>query len=186
MVFDPIKEPWPPSYDAEERKEAIKKLATSGITEKGFYTSTSKGGTLCQGDVIEFSAELPVLDESGEPALDAQFQYWLVTGNTCDLDREIKDAAWTQLVPVIEQTSVPDEVLAALQRYRLSRRFHLPRWQGAPDGAIYVADFLRPVALHKAAIDKVKVAARMSSPAWILLHSCFVRFLARDDRRFVE
>jgi hypothetical protein len=42
------------------------------------------------------------------------------------------------------------------------------------------------VPLHRAALrgDDTHVVARMSRLGWVLLHSCLVRFLARDDGRF--
>lgn len=182
---------WPPVYDADALKGYIAKLAASDADlHKVFYaSSTESGGASCQGDIVERQLGIPGIDEQGEPTLDGTSRYWLVIGNTCDFDRPVDEAAWTQVVPIDElslddplaQQSLPDA-----RSYRYARHFFLPAWTGASPNTLYSANFLRPVAVHKAGIGAFKVVARMDRPAWILLHSCLVRFLARDDGRFDE
>ena len=119
--------------------------------------------------------------------LEPDFQHWLVVGNTCDFDREVSEVRYTQLVPIWELgdlKGVPAAELAAFTRYQYARRFFVPPWPGASRVLRY-ADFLTPIGVEKDAVtDHAKIVARLSLEGWILLHSCLVRFLCRDDGRF--
>lgn len=179
-------ERWPPVYDAEGLKAYISKLAsTEADLHKVFYApSKTDGGAYCQGDVLELEMGIPCIDESG-PLIDGTSRYWLVVGNTCDFHRE--DAGWTQVVPV-DQLSLSDpevkQTLPAARAYSYARHFFLPAWPGAPEGVLLSANFLRVVSVSKVGITRFQVVARMTRGSWALLHSCLVRFLARDDGRF--
>lgn len=180
-------ERWPPIYDADDLAATIAKVAGKHASSSLYATSVA-GPPVCQGDVVELPAGLPVLDEAGEPlVLGPPFVFWLVIGNTCDYARSRDEAAWTQVVPVYELQpldQVQPEVLAAFSSYQYSRRFFLPPWPGAASSLRY-ADFLTPVGVDKVAMTaKARVVARLTREGWILLHSCLVRFLCRDDGRF--
>lgn len=178
---------WPPVYDADELKQVIRDLASSNDISKSFYSRRSSGKPF-QGDIIELNTSLPMIWSDGQPAVHGTFQYWLVIGNTCDLHRNHEDVEFTQIVPIISIDSVlvnerydQNDFLT----YAYSRRFYLPSWESELDSSFSFADFLRPVTVHKnAIIDHASIKATMNQHSWLLLHSCLVRFLARDDGRF--
>lgn len=180
-------ERWPPVYDPDDLQNTIRKIAEArdDLTTV-FYGSISEGGPVCQGDVLEFTSPVPLIDETGAAVADGEVDYWLVIGNTCDFSRPVEDIPWTQVVPIEEiSKGLTPEYRKDLQSYRLSRLFFVPPWPGSE--RVLVADFLRPVTMHKRVPGSAAhVVARMSFDAWILLHSCLVRFLARDDGRFDE
>ncbi len=128
---------------------------------------------------------LPFIDEAGEPsANNVESEFWLVIGNTCDFDRDIGTLPWTQVVPVDDRTPSPDQ-LAAFKKYKASRVFYLPAWDRALGGRHFAADLASIATAHKKALlEHASVVARMSRKGWVLLHSCLVRFLCRDDGRF--
>jgi hypothetical protein len=178
-------ERWPPVYDAEQLARQIEELAGRGDLHKAVYdVDLARGGPVCQGDVVSLDTDLPVVDELGRAATRGDFRYWLVIGNTCDFHRS--DVLWSQVVPVV--LVPPSEMMGpkfeGVRTYGGSRTFHLPPWLGS-DGSHGVANLLTPVAIDKRCLGEVaKVEARLSEIGWVLLHSCLVRFLARDDGRF--
>jgi len=180
-------ERWPPIYDADDLQRAIRELVGKSRRRSFFYSSLTEGGRVCQGDVLELTSAVPLIDETGAAVALGEVDYWLVIGNTCDFNRPLEDVSWTQVVPVDEITQgLTPQHQEDLENYRLIRRFFVPPWSASSE-RVLVADFLRPVAMHKAVAGKVaRVAARMSFEAWILLHSCLVRFLGRDDGRLDE
>ena len=182
-------ERWPPVYDADELAACIAHAAGhaggAGLWEP---PRRDLDPAICQGDVLQLHRGLPLLDEGLEATvLDPEFDHWLVIGNTCDFAREPRDTPWTQLVPVHEFGDLSETepgLLADLVGYRLSRRFYMPPWPGAT-ARLRFADLLTPVAALKADVPRcARVVARMNFSGWILLHSCLVRFLCRDDGRF--
>lgn len=189
-MFDPETERWPPTYDANELAEQIKALAGTAGIESDFYAGAPVGSgaiaspAWCQGDVLWLDSNVPVLNESGRPATIESDSVWLLIGNTCDIDRSIEKVAWTQLMPMVDLgigEEISAEELQALRSYTQFRRFYLPPWEVG--GNHHVADLLRPVALHKAGLSSARRLARLSVRSWVLLHSCLVRFFARDDGR---
>jgi hypothetical protein len=185
----PYIERWPPVYDAEDLADSIRDLVESGRLEQRFYRSQARlPQGVCQGDIIELVGGVPLIAEDGEPAVHDDVRYWMVTGNTCDIARSLETVPWSQLVPLVEVGSDRDltpHELSDLRGYRYSRRFYLPPWSAEVKGLHHVADFLRPVAIHKTALNDVaEVRAGLEIYSWLLLHSCLVRFLARDDGRF--
>ena len=178
---------WPPVYDADELATTIQDLVTSGKLNACFFRSQASLEGICQGDVIELHAGVPLLAEDGQPAVHDDVRYWMVIGNTCDFYRPLEEVAWSQLVPLVDLGSdrdLSDGELATLRGYRYTRRFYVPPWSDAVKGRHHVADFLRPVAVHKKALTDTTVMAGLDLYAWLLFHSCLVRFLARDDGRF--
>lgn len=179
-------ERWPPIYDASDLEATIRDLSDTGEIGQHFFSSTP-AGRICQGDVIRLPTSVPLIHEDGQPAISGESTYWMVIGNTCDIDRDVVSVAWSQIVPLDEfpAADLADEELATLRRYRYSRRFYVPPWAIHVNGRHFVADFLRPVTIHKNALFNVAhVETKLSYLGWILLHSCLVRFLARDDGRF--
>ena len=179
-------ERWPPIYDANDLENTIRELTQSHQLAKRFFV-TEPHQYICQGDIIELNSPVPLLHEDGQPAIVDESRYWMIIGNTCDIARDVADVAWSQLVPLVDFTSsILTEVdMAALTRYQYSRHFYIPPWSEEVEDKHFIADFLRPVAIHKNALFNVAVVKiKLSYHAWILLHSCLVRFLARDDGRF--
>lgn len=189
-MFDPTTERWPPTYDAEELAQQILALAGSEAIAEDFYVkpkSTAADADVppwCQGDVIHLDCDVPLIDEDGEPGAVESDAKWLLIGNTCDTTRDIATVRYTQLVPLVDLGSSVDigkNELSSLRRYNQFRSFYVPPWTST--GHHFAADFLRPVALDRAALGGAKRLARLSFRSWILLHSCLVRFFARDDGR---
>lgn len=178
---------WPPIYDADGLKAVILELAKAEDIEARFWDLRARED-VCQGDVIQLAAPLPHLDETGAAfATEEDFAHWLVIGNTCDFVRSLDDVAWTQLVPLIDLgDALSDHDVENLRSYQAARKFYVPPWPGAqPRHHHHLADFTRPVPIHKEAfVEHARVVARVDYPAWVLLHSCLVRFLCRDDGRF--
>ncbi len=181
---------WPPVYDFGELAEYIQILARADDLAATFWSLAElrdeRLPAMCQGDVVELVAGAPVLGEDGQPGVLEDVEHWLVIGNTCDLDRPIDKVPWTQLVPLVDLGSAEEldaSRLSQLMRYDAYRGFYVPPWPGGDDHH-RLADFLRPVALHRGAVGTLaKSVARMREHSWVLLHSCLVRFLAQDDGR---
>ncbi|WP_431687111.1 hypothetical protein [Hahella sp. NBU794] len=177
---------WPPIYDSTDLEDAIKQLSSSADVEKNFYI---KGGSpdvgFCQGDIIRLGSGVPVIWEDGKPAVQSSSEYWLIIGNTCDISRPVETLEWSQLAPIVKiNKQVSQENLDSFLKYQYSRRFYLPPWKQECANELYFADFVRPVTIHKTALFKTTIESQMSRFSWLLLHSCLVRFLARDDGRF--
>lgn len=177
---------WPPVYDAEDLAGVIEGLAQRPDLDAIFFEpDLSRAGPFCQGDVLAFQSGVPVIDRDGAANQIDTFEFWLAIGNTCDFARANEVVRWTQVVPLVDLRSASDAQRIAFRAYRPSRQFYVPPWPGLARDRAFAADFLRPIALHKASIgSSVHVVARMSREAWILLHGCLIRFLARDDGRF--
>ena len=179
-------ERWPTIYDFDELARAIQQLVRSEDFSARFYEPGRPRQDFCQGDVVTFRAEFPYLDEDGTPAAEESIDHWVILGNTCDLDREVGEVPWAQLIPVWDVASVdelgPGEV-ARFTSYRGYRQFYLPPWAEAVAQRHHVADFTRPVTIRRQGLSKATVVARLKFEGWVLFHCCLVRFLARDDRR---
>ena len=181
-----VTEIWPPAYDADELKEVISKLINSDKIEEEFY-GEKVGGVPFQGDIIKLDSDLPLIWEDCKPATNGNFILWLVIGNTCDIYRPLADVSVTQIIPIVSipKSDVDQSKLNSFKSYAYSRRFYLPQWDDELSEVIHFADFLRPVTIHKNALSNcVNIEATLKLHSWLLLNSCMVRFLARDDRRF--
>lgn len=179
---------WEPVYDAESLTKEIARLATAVQDQSyPFYQLTINGPSFCQGDIVELNVDVPCIDEDGEPAaLTPPSPFWMLVGNTCDHAREIAHVPWTQAVPLETRarTGTPAALLREMLEYKHARRFHVPTWpNGGDSAAIFSADFLRMVPVHRNALKAGMLRARLTKEAWYLLHACLIRFLARDDGR---
>jgi hypothetical protein len=176
---------WPPIYDAHQLASTIEDLLRDGRLAKRFFGARVEPSGVYQGDIVALSSEVPILDRDGAPAVaEMAVEYWLVTGNTCDFSRPTSEVRFTQLAPLVDV--IPQgQQWDALRSYQTSRRFYVPPWPNLDQGLHHVADFTQQVAVDKDAFgEAIKVVATMSFEAWVLLHSCLVRFLCRDDGRF--
>ena len=180
-------ERWPPVYDAEELAMQIRELAGSDYLESKFYVN-NPDCILCQGDIFGLAGPIPVIDEDGEAVAIDDVEYWMAIGNTCDFARSLDTVKWTQMVPVLDlgdASELSSDDLRKLRSFQPYRSFYVPYWKPEMQGRVLCADFTRPVAVHKQAVQNVaKLEARLSQKAWLLFHSCLIRFLARDDGRY--
>jgi len=173
---------WPPVYDADGLTRQIDRAALDLRSLQFFDLVLRDDPKLCCGDVLQLDCPVPAINADGEPVVSDGSGFWLTVGNTCDFDRGVTDVTWTQIVPLV-QVDAASERVSELLEYKAYRRFYVPPWPSHEHR--YLADFLRPVALHRDAIGaKATVVARMTEHAWVLLHSCLIRFFARDDGRF--
>lgn len=182
-------ERWPPVYDAEDLARHIKELVSSDRLEDEFYDNRRSGlPDICQGDVISLPSRLPLINARGTAVATDPVATWMVIGNTCDFVRDLDTCRYTQVVPLVDlgdDTTVSEEARKDLRSYRAFRTFYVPAWMPYVHGRYFIADFTRPVTVHKTALSTAaRVEARLSPRAWILLNSCIVRFLARDDGRW--
>lgn len=177
-------ERWPPVYDAEELSSTIDTLAAQGAG-RWMYSSSRAGPDYCQGDVLEFHSPFPYINETGQAVKRGPFSLWLLIGNTCDLSRDISDLRWTSLIPILrsKSTDVKPEYLTSLKKYRTSRTFFVPSWFTSNSDEFYYAPLPQVVTVHRQSLESAKVLARLNFRGWLLLHSCVVRYLARDDGR---
>jgi hypothetical protein len=180
-------ERWPPVYDADDLKAAIRQFAVSASSASLFFMNPNDGGSFCQGDVLAFPCEVPEIDEDGQVVVETAVSHLLLLGNTCDVQGPAQ-APYTQAVPLAPLADTTDsKELLKYREYKPSRCFYVPRWSADCPSLGYLADLTRPITLRRGAIDgHGKVVARMSQAGWILLHAALVRFLARDDGRFDE
>lgn len=177
-------ERWPPSYDANDLKETISKLLSTDEIENQFYTAVSNK-EYYQGDIIKFRSGAPLITADGTCGVYGEMNYWLVTGNTCDISRDISYVQWTQVIPILEVPLVDESKQKDFLKYKPTRVFYLPSWNSGVKDKTLMADFLMPVTIHKKAIfEHATVVARLDFHSWLLLNSCLVRFQARDDGRF--
>lgn len=187
-MVEPFQERWPPVYDAEELQDTIHRLIRGDHLAERFYRPAAVTYTICQGDIISLQSGVPLIAADGKPAIHGDASHWMVIGNTCDIERDLQDVMWTQLVPLVDlgtHVDVSEQELSDLRGYRPTRTFYVPPWSEETGDRHHIADFLRPVAIHKTALREVAtVEASLEWHSWLLLHSCLVRFLARDDGRF--
>jgi hypothetical protein len=179
---------WPSIYDSEGLAKSIRQIVDSGpeFDARFYQIGAFTGGFACQGDVVELRSGVPVIDADGNSVVtDAEFEHWLIVGNTCDMDRV--DEPHSVIAPLIRvDTPITPEDLKLYRRYEYYKQFYVPPWPNGPDEKHRFADFMQLVTIEKAAFreDCARVVARLQFPAWALLHACIVRYLARDDGRF--
>lgn len=166
-----LEERWPPIYDAEDLAREISRLSGRDDLIDRFYEWCEDRSTLdpqdvCQGDVVELHAEVPViLADGGTASLVHRESIWLVIGNTCDFARDITQVRWTQIVPIVDlggsELSPPHK--DALRKYSQSRVFYVPPWSTTVADRFHAADLLRPVAIDKRALlgGPARVRARI-------------------------
>jgi hypothetical protein len=181
-------ERWPPTYDAEQLANQIDRLGKDLYLPQRFYAVDGGGGPVCQGDVVQLSADMPVLDEEGNAVTIQSYDLWLVAGNTCDFERSLESVRWSQIVPVspVSDAVIGGREFQAARDYSSYRSFYLPPWPNR-QGVHGVADLTLIATVDKRCLTgKAKVEARLGHEAWVLLHSCLIRFMARGDGRFDE
>lgn len=181
---------WPPIYDFEELGQQIKELINDGSIFHRFYTSKISEPELCQGDIVTLKNDPVYIDKDGDIAvIDEEFDYWLIIGNTCDLARDLSiDSSLrfphlTHISPLIQiPHDIPSQILANLKKYKLFKKVFIPKWGNEVND--YYLDLTIIVSIEKQClVNHSSTAARLNFKTWLLLHSCLVRYLARDDGR---
>jgi hypothetical protein len=181
-------ERWPPIYDAEQLAGQIKGLTAQDALFDNFFAETPKDVPWCQGDVVRLPPMVPYIDDKGPAVLEGDdLSAWLLLSNTCDLCRPLNTVEWAQAVPIRllgSDSDITQNELQALRRYQYARQFYVPDWSAASPRRHQVAELTMPVTVAREALNTATRLARLSLTSWVLLHSCLVRFLARDDGRF--
>ena len=179
---------WPPVYDFDTLALQIKDLISNqGIFQSFYSDDSSPELMLCQGDVVQFCSPFPVVDSDGDiSTLEEGYSQWLIVGNTCDLDRDIKTLDFTHISPLVElDDTVPSTIISGLKSYNSYKKFYLPSWNDSKHPG-YILDFTKMCSVHKSFLfnqKQVFLSARMSYLSWLLFNSCIVRYFARDDGR---
>lgn len=178
---------WPAAYDDVELAENIRRLVESDRLWSEFWLAPAIHSDVCQGDVFELGARRPFLTADAMPAADSEScQFWMVIGNTCDLDRDASEVPWTAVAPVRtlgRWDALEEGERNALVKYQYGRQFFVPAWPGrSPDEGLIV-NLLEIVTIDRQVFAGLSPVARMEFPGWVLFHSCVVRYHARADRR---
>ncbi|MCP4392768.1 MAG: hypothetical protein GY804_00595 [Alphaproteobacteria bacterium] len=141
----------------------------------------------CQGDIISFEAEFPFITDEGDIAVNEEpHSYWLIIGNTCDLSRDVDSEPYSNIIPLQEiKPSIPADALNSLKKYIPYKKHFIPTWDEELTPIGFVADFTKTCTIEKKVFisdTSIKIK-EMTQLSWFLLHSCLVRYLARDDGR---
>lgn len=176
---------WPPVYDFKGLGEEINRLVLSrGIFDE-FFLKENLDSNLCQGDILKFPGQFPFINEHGNVAIiDEDYDYWLILGNTCDLHQELSSSHFSHITPLIPiGMDAPDSVVRGLRSYNSYKKFYIPSWEGSVNKG-FTIDFTLMGSVDKKCLQTLtKLTTRLTFKSWLLLHSCMVRYLARDDGR---
>ncbi len=176
---------WPPVYDFDSLGSEINKLVANQSIFDVFFHQRNLDSGLYQGDILRYPGIFPFIDEDGNvQVMEETFDYWLILGNTCDLDRELPSPHLSHIVPLTSlEEDIPDEILSGLMSYNSYKRFFIPSWDSSiASGFILNFTYICSVD-KKSLLNHAQVRARLTFKSWLLLHSCLVRYLARDDGR---
>lgn len=183
---------WPPIYDFEELGSQIKALIDDGSIFYQFFTLhiNKNEKAFFQGDIISLKNNPVYIDSDGDISIiEGEYSYWVVLGNTCDLSRSLpinEDSPIPQLthisplIPVPQET--PESILDNLKKYKLFKRVFIPRWNDEKND-FYIDLTIMNSIERQCLMNHSEVLARLNFKTWLLLHSCLVRYIARDDGR---
>lgn len=181
---------WPPIYDFEQLGQQIKDLISDGSIFCQFFVHTIDETSLFQGDIVSLKNYPIYIDRDGDIAvIDEEFDYWVILGNTCDLSRNMTSGResvfphLTHVSPLMPiPNDIPTDILNNLKKYKLYKRVFIPKW--GDEGNDFYIDLTIMNSIEKQClINRSNVMARLNFKTWVLLHSCLVRYLARDDGR---
>lgn len=176
---------WPPVYDFEELGSQINKLVSREEIFDVFFLSQLSDEILCQGDILKFPGQFPFVDQDGNiQILEEEYDYWIILGNTCDLQRDLDPPSFTHIVPLVPLVKEdPESTISGLRSYDSWKRFYIPNWDSIGELGFYI-NFTCICSIDKKCLSKnTELSARLTRTSWVLLHSCLVRYLARDDGR---
>jgi hypothetical protein len=181
---------WPPVYDFNQLGQQIKDLIDDGSLFDQFFVSNCDGTDFFQGDIVSLKSTPAYIDKDGDIAIiDEDFSYWVILGNTCDLSRSpetvygVAVPHLTHITPLMPiPHNIPANVLGNLRKYKLYKRIFIPGWKS--EGNDFFMDLTVMSSIEKQCLtNHSHVIARLNFKTWLLLHSCLVRYLARDDGR---
>ncbi len=181
---------WPPIYDFNELGKQIKELINDGSIFHHFFVPDVDGAELFQGDIITLKSDPVYIDSDGDVAIiDEEFSYWVILGNTCDLARDLSQNSslkiphLTHITPLIPiPQDIPDDILGNFKKYKFYKRVFIPRWDSEDNDFFIDLTIINSIE-KQCLIDHSNIEARLNFKTWLLLHSCLVRYLARDDGR---
>jgi len=170
---------WPPVYDFDSLQSEIKTLVDKGL-EENFYNKNPNLKDFFQGDIIELDMLFPYIDKNGDIAA-IESKKWLILGNTCDITRD--DLPYTNIIPLDElKDDVPFEIIEKLKKFQSYKKIFFPAI--SKDSFGHVAEFTQVCSIEKTYLmNKAKKITELEYHAWVLFHSCIVRYFARDDGR---
>lgn len=177
-----IENRWPVTYDIEGLKQQIVDIKNNIDTALFYNYKEKQLSILCQGDIFELDIYFPYIDDNGEAVGDKE-QMWVLIGNTCDMQRDIKDLEFTQIAPLSllsdEDFKDNTNILEDLKNYQSYKKFYFQNFNKTH----YILDFTKICTIHKQALYGVKKTKELTFESWVLFHCCLVRYLARDDGR---
>ncbi len=183
---------WPPIYDFEELGRQIKSLIDDGSIFYQFFAPyiNKNEKAFFQGDIISLKNNPVYIDGDGDVSIiDDEYNYWVILGNTCDLSRSIpiNEASsipqLTQVSPLIPVPhDTPGNVLYNFKKYKFFKRVFIPRWDNEEKDFYIDLTIINSIE-RQCLINHSEVLARLNFKTWLLLHSCLVRYIARDDGR---
>ncbi|WOE69067.1 hypothetical protein RZR97_08085 [Hydrogenimonas thermophila] len=174
---------WATIYDFEELQNQIKQIVKSNYT-KGFYKLSIDKHSLFQGDIIKLDKKFAYLNKDGQFQAEYFSGFWIILGNSCDFDRDIKDLPFTNITPMQKLNGdVPEKIINGLKNFQNYKHMYIPSFDSNDE---YFIDFTKIMTISKeylkSDIYNFKIA-ELTFDSWILLHSCLVRYFARDDGR---
>lgn len=170
---------WPPVYDFDSLKAQIKELLERGL-EEDFYKKSPNLSEIFQGDIFKLDTPFPYIDEEGNIVAE-DTNLWLVLGNTCDITRE--DLNFTNIIPLeVLDDEVPSHIIENLKKFQNYKKVYFPDLSQLSKG--YMADFTKVCTIEKKFLLKnSEKICELEFHAWVLFHSCIIRYFARDDGR---
>ena len=175
---------WPTVYDFEQLQSQIKEIVKCNYSQ-GFYTSLPKQNELYQGDIIKLDKKFVSLGADGNFEAEMYSSFWIVLGNSCDFARDTKDLPYTNIIPLQKLNSdIPEKIKNGLKNFQNYKHMYIPDFLG--DDSEYFLDFTKIMTISKEYllqdIKTIKIK-ELSYTAWVLFHSCIIRYFARDDGR---
>lgn len=176
---------WPPIYDFEGLGAEINRLVSSCGIFDVFFHKRDLDSSLCQGDILKFPGQFPFIDEYGNVTIiDEEYEYWMILGNTCDLNRELSSNHFSHITPLIPLSiDTPDSVVRGLRSYDSYKKFYIPHWEQSNHKGFFIDFSFMCSVEKKCLLSLTELVTRLTMKSWLLLHSCLVRYLARDDGR---
>lgn len=181
---------WPPIYDFEELGQQIRTLVKDGSIFYQFFDPNIYNKDFFQGDIVSLKTDPIYIDKDGDISIiDESVNYWIILGNTCDLSRELTSndhsvlPHLTHISPLFTiPKDIPLSILNDMKQYKFYKKVFIPRW--CADENDYYIDLTIMNSIEKQyLINHSNITARLNFKTWLLLHSCLVRYLARDDGR---
>jgi hypothetical protein len=177
-------ERWPTAYDFNDLQSQIKDIVKSDYLDN-FYTKNMDKNSLFQGDIIQLDKKFVYLNKDGKFEAGSFSDYYMILGNSCDFDRSLSEIPFTNITPLhMIETTTPKDILSGLKNFQNYKRMYIPTFSG--DNEYYI-DFTKIMTVSKEFlknqdISKIK-KAELTFASWVLLHSCIIRYFARDDGR---